>query len=210
MKGFMKSFQPQVSPRRLKICLAIPCTGTVRVETLLSVVAILQATPHDFYVDYRTGCYVQDNRAKMARTAIEQKCDKLFFLDADMVVENQVVNKLLASGKQVIGAAYNMRNVLPLMSNVKFANEIGETITMEADKIPKVPFETFGVPTGAMLIDVEVFKTLPQPWFDLTWFEDGSLNFGEDIYFCNKLKENGVPVWCDPTIQIGHIGTYTY
>ena len=208
MKG-KSIFNRQVKPRRLKICLAIPCTGTVRIETLLSVVGILGHTPHDFYVDYRTGCYIQENRTSMVKTAIREHCEKIFFLDADMVVEENVVNKLLEQNKPVIGAAYNMRG-FPLVSNVKIADENGKITAFEAQDMPKVPFETYGVPTGCMLIDIPTVQKIPQPWFDLTWKEDGFLDHGEDIYFCKKLRENGVPVWCDPTIQIGHIGNCVY
>jgi len=53
-------------------------------------------------------------------------------------------------------------------------------------------------------------QKLSEPWFDLEYFEDGSLKTGEDIFFCYKLRDAGVEVWCDPTIQIGHIGTHVY
>lgn len=208
MKNFAKKFTPKIQPRRLKICLAIPCTGTVRIETLLSVVGILNSTPHDFFVDYRTGCYIEQNRTVLIQTAIREKCDKLFFLDADMVVEGQVVNKLLALNKPVVGAAYNGRS-LPLYTNVKMADDTGKLIAVPGP-LPAEPFKCAGVPTGCMLIDIPTVQKVPYPWFDLTYFPDGTLDTGEDIYFCRKLQEHGVEIWCDPTIQIGHIGTYTY
>ncbi len=209
MKNFVKKFQKHVRPQRHKICLAIPCTGTVRIETLLSVVGILSNTPHDFYTAYRTGCYIEQNRTNLIQTAIQEKCNKLFFLDADMIVESDVVNKLLALNKPIVGAAYNNRR-LPLCTNVKISDGNGGYIGDPDMKLPDVPFQCAGVPTGCMLIDIASIKNIPHPWFDLTYFDDGSLRLGEDIYFCKKAQEHGLEVWCDPTIQIGHIGTFTY
>lgn len=196
-----------IQPRRMKICLAIPCVGTVRIETLLSVVAILNSTPHDIYVAWREGAYIEQNRTSLIKTGIAQGCEKLLFLDSDIMVEGNVINKLLAHNKPFIGANYNHRS-LPLRSNVKFTNEAGEFIAVP--ELPKELFKCAGVPTGCMLIDLQAVQTIPHPWFDLTYFEDGSLNIGEDIYFCQKLIEHGYEIWCDPTIQIGHIGTFVY
>lgn len=209
-KGFQNPFNkaPKIAPIRHKICLAIPCVGTVRIETLMSVVGMMAQTPHDIYFAYREGAYIEQNRARLIQIAVEQGCDKLFFLDSDIVCEPQTINKLLASGKNFIGAAYNNRS-LPLFSNVKMADETGKLIAME--KLPKGVFKCAGVPTGAMLIDIPTTLKLSHPWFDLTYKEDGSLELGEDIYFCQKLQQElGEEIWCDSTIQIGHIGTFTY
>lgn len=207
MKGLKQKFARVTQPRRLKICLAIPCTGTVRIETLLSVVAILNSTPHDIYFAYRESAYIEWNRTQLIKTAIEQKCSKLLFLDSDIIVEGNVINKLLAHNKLIIGAAYNHRS-FPLHSNVKIKDETGKFIT--TSELPKELFKCAGVPTGCMLIDIPTVQKLPHPWFDLTYYEDGSLDLGEDIYFCQKLIEHGGEIWCDPTIEIGHIGTFVY
>lgn len=210
MKNFRKQFQKQIQPRKMKIMIGIPSTGMVHVDTMLSVIGILNSTPNaEFLVQSRTGCYIEQNRHELIRIAIEQNCEKLLFLDSDMVVESGVVNKLLALNKPVVGAAYNGRK-LPLYSNVKMADENGNLIAVPAEEIPKEPFKCFGVPTGCMLLDVKTVARIPKPWFDLTYHEDGSLEYGEDIYFCKKLGEYGVEVWCYPTIQIGHIGTFMY
>jgi len=207
VKNFVKKFQKQVQARRHKICLAIPHVGTVRIETCMSVVGILSATPHDIYFAQREGAYIEQNRTRLIQMAIEQGCDKLFFLDSDIMVEGDVINKLLAHNKPIIGAAYNMR-AFPLYSNVKFTDENGNFIAVP--DIPKELFKCAGVPTGAMLIDIPTVQKIPHPWFDLTNDENGNLVIGEDIYFCQKLIKHGVEIWCDPTIQIGHVGTFTY
>ena len=210
MKGLKQKFQKTVVPRRLRICLAIPSTGFVRVETLLSVVGILGATRNaDFFVDQKQSCYIEWNRTGLIQTAIREKCEKVFFLDADMVVEANAVNKLLALNKPIVGADYHMRK-FPITNNVKIADEQGNYIHVEPKDIPKVPFKCAAVPTGCMLVDVATVQKIPHPWFDLTYFPDGTLDLGEDVFFCRKLQEYGVEVWCDPTIEIGHIGTFTY
>lgn len=198
-----------MQPRRLKICLGIPHVGTVRIETAISMVDIItQTTPyHDVYLAQREGAYIEQNRTRLIQMAIEQSCDKLFFLDSDILVEGNVINKLLAHNKPIIGAAYNMRS-FPLYSNVKFTDEQGKFIAVP--EIPKELFQCAGVPTGAMLIDIPTVQKLPHPWFDLINDENGNLVIGEDIYFCQKLIQQGEEIWCDPTIQIKHIGAFGY
>jgi len=207
MKGFTRKFQKQAQPLRHKICFAIPCMGTIRIETMLSIIDIFSVTNQDFYFAYRTGCYIEQNRTELIRSAIENKCNKIFFLDADMMVEGGVINKLLAHQKPVVGAAYNARSV-PLYSNVKMKDENGKFAAFS--ELPTGLFKADGVPTGCMLIDIPTIQKVPYPWFDLTYFEDGKLELGEDIYFCEKLHQYGIETWCDPTIKIGHIGTFIF
>lgn len=220
MKNFVKKFQKPVQPRRLKICIGIPCTGTVRAETLLSLIGILSATPHLIYVDIAEGCYIEQNRTKLVLTAQRENCDKLFFLDSDMKVEPQVINKLLALDKPIVGVAYNNRSpeisyengqrIVGIYSNVKMSDENGKLIAVDPKHIPAVPFRAAAVPTGCMLVDMPTILKMPRPWFDLTWHEDGTLDLGEDVFFCRKAEEYGIETWCDPTIQIGHVGTFMY
>lgn len=211
MKNFIKKpLWARAEAKRHKICFALPAGGNIlRVETHLSIIGLMFKTPHDFYSAYRTGCYIQDNRYNLAQTAIREGCDKLFFLDADMIVDSDAINKLLALNKPFVGAAYNMRG-LPTATNVKTVNEEGKVVSWDLDKMPKEPFKTHAVPTGCMLIDIPTLLQIPQPWFQVTHKEDGSLDRGEDVWFSEQAQRAGFEVWCDPTIGIGHIGTYVY
>jgi hypothetical protein len=187
----------------VKIFIGIPSAGTVRIETLLSVVTTIHASPHEFSVGYRVGAYIEENRTQLVQDAISAGCEKLFFLDHDMDVEAQVVNKLLALNKPVVCAPYNFRS-FPLRSYI-----VGENKKV-LKHLPGKPFRCLAGPTGCMLVDVPTVQRIPLPWFDVVFDENGQLKFSEDIYFCKRLRDHGVEVWCDPTIKIKHIGTYEY
>jgi hypothetical protein len=60
-----------------------------------------------------------------------------------------------------------------------------------------------------MLVDTGVFKLIDMPWF---FFKSlgGNAFMGEDYWFCERAKEKGIEIWCDPTIAVGHLGTYQY
>ena len=63
---------------------------------------------------------------------------------------------------------------------------------------------------GCMLIDKNVFNTLPKPWFNHEYNKIDDTFSGEDIYFCNQAMHHGVDVWIDADIKLAHIGTKAY
>ena len=137
-------------------------------------------------------CYVARNRNELVKQAQEYKVSHLMFIDTDMAFESEGVNKLLVQDKDIIGAMYNKRR-LPLTNIVKEYTDQTES------------FEVEFVPTGFMLINMKVFETLPEPWFESKY---GA--YDEDKYFCQEAAKQGFKVWCDPTIKIKHIGNYPY
>ena len=48
---------------------------------------------------------------------------------------------------------------------------------------------------------------MQKPYFD---FNYKGKEVGEGVYFCLKAKDAGYEIWCDPTMDIGHIGEYIY
>lgn len=52
---------------------------------------------------------------------------------------------------------------------------------------------------GCMLIRKEVFYKVPEPWFA------PEFEYGTDIQICKKARESGYTVWCDTSLEIGHV-----
>ena len=60
-----------------------------------------------------------------------------------------------------------------------------------------------------LMIDADVFRELKPPWFslDYSFLPNGEQAHSgtEDLYFFSKLKEAGIPLYCDSGIQCDHI-----
>jgi hypothetical protein len=65
---------------------------------------------------------------------------------------------------------------------------------------------------GIMLTRTSVFEYLPKPWFQFYWDHEHQYYNGEDIYFCEQLREAGHSVYVNfqDSALIGHCGTYEY
>lgn len=52
---------------------------------------------------------------------------------------------------------------------------------------------------GCMMINMKVFDKINEPWFD------AEHEFGTDIQLAKQVREAGFEVWCDTSLQVGHI-----
>lgn len=52
---------------------------------------------------------------------------------------------------------------------------------------------------GCMMIRAEVFDKIDEPWFK------PEHEWGTDVQLCKQVREKGYEVWCDTSLQIGHL-----
>ncbi len=200
----------------MKITLAICTNRGIRPKTaqcLLDLVNYSKEVDFQVLVAER-GFTIAENRNYCVVQAQRNKSDYLFFVDDDMTFPKDTLEKLLAHKVGVVGVNSYSR-CLPPSSTVGLMDKEGKY--MHPDKHPawemKIPdnlFEAYFVGTGIMLIDMKVFDSLNTPYFAFTVDKKGQVANGEDGTFCAKAKEAGFAVWCDPTIEIGHLGEYEY
>lgn len=181
-----------------------PSNGLVGSKTeVCTITALFDAEQHgiisSLQLVYPRSCYIHESREAIAMAALETKASHVLFIDADMVFPLTTITILESRDKYIIGVDYNVRGKLPL--------------TPVADPIEGrkkyAPFKCKAVGTGLLLVKTDVFKTMPQPWFFYEYVKDDKF-IGEDVYFCNKAREYGFHVWCDPTIPVKHLGEYEY
>ncbi len=198
-----------------KLTIGMCSGGTVRVETVTSLVSnLINIAQNDIAPNllFQVGGYVDINRNKLADRAIEGGFTHLMFIDADMIFPDDGIMRLLAHDKDIVGANYNVR-LDPTSGEfsgptVKMLVD-GKPVSMLSKDFPTELFKCYALATGFLLIKTEVFSKLTKPWFD-AWIEPNGQHHTEDIDFCRKANEAGFEVWCDPTIEMGHIGSYTY
>jgi hypothetical protein len=139
--------------------------------------------------------------------AMDYGCSHLLVLDDDMAFDDQnLFVKLLSHSKDIVGVKAYTRKA-PHYPCVFYKTETGFYQEVDFDSCGLREVDALGM--AAVLINVEVFRKMPQPWFEFKKIkvlgrEDG--RFGEDLYFCDKAKKEGFKVWCDTDIETLHIG----
>lgn len=201
----------------MRVAICIPARGQMEVTTAfdLTMMAAYMASKKNIDLNVYTsqGTLIFDQRNSLVRTAVEEKCDYILFIDADMRFPKTTLERLLAHKKDIIGvnATTRMMPPKPTARNIQI-NEDGsvdwlEVFSNKEKGIGKVD----AIGCGIMLIKTSCLKNIPQPYFYFEQLLKGKL-LGEDIYFCIKAKDAGIDTWVDHdlSMEIGHVGSYTY
>jgi len=201
----------------MRIAICIPARGQMEVTTAfdLTMMAAYMAGKKNIDLNVYTsqGTLIFDQRNSLVRTAVQEKCDYILFIDADMRFPKTTLERLLAHKKDIIGvnATTRMMPPKPTARNIQI-NEDGsvdwlEVFSNKEKGIGKVD----AIGCGVMLIKTSCLKNIPQPYFYFEQLLKGKL-LGEDIYFCIKAKDAGIDTWVDHdlSMEIGHVGSYTY
>lgn len=195
----------------MKVCVAVPNGGVVKSRLMTDLLATMFSSMQQtsFVWAEVEGTLGPHNRWLAGQQAIKTQCDYLWLVDNDMAFPPDALLRLLAAKKDLIGAAYNSR-VLPRRTVVKTQDETGATIVPDAATFPPHPFVCHALGSGCKLVRVEALSRIPQPWFALEWDATGALSKTDDVWFCEQAKKVGIETWCDPTIDVRHIGDFLY
>ena len=191
-----------------KIALCIPNRGgtEVTLEWALYTLKLLRL-PVGSKILTQRGSPIDVARNNLVKKAIEVGFDYIGFLDIDVACEPDAFIKLLAHNKPFVAGVYRTKrnqlykgkmlwNAYAYVDDPKGYFPIGE---FDTDGLNEVGI----VAAGLSLIEVGVFEKIDYPWFE--WDRKGGHGYGEDFNFCIKLKDAGIPVLVDSTIQAPHI-----
>lgn len=174
----------------MKLGIGTPTAGLMEARTAFSLMSSSWFTNVEMQPLLAIGCYIHHNRDVLVRQALENNCTHLFQLDTDMIISHDTIKRLLDHDVDIVGARYNKRVIIE--------GKPEPTVKQDIKELSEVPF----VPSGCLLVKTEVFRKIGKPWF--SFIDDTE---SEDVYFCDKAIRNGYKVHCDPTIQVGHLGT---
>lgn len=183
----------------MRICIGIPAYKSIHPQTLSCLLWLVEfSKEHEFVFSVRSQHSIAHNRNKIVEEA--KGAEYLLFVDADMVFPEDVLKRLLAHGKEVVGVDSSFKE-LPRQTTIKH----------DYAEMPKELFRARAVGGGILLIKTSVFEKLEKPYFVMEHDQsEGLISKGEDVYFCEKARKAGIEIWCDPKIPIKHIGDYLY
>lgn len=123
----------------------------------------------------------------------------ILFVDADMVPPNDVIQRLGRHNKPVVSALYFERRH-PFYPVFRWDRTDVKTRT---ERYEKGLSEVAHIGMGCALIEMGVLRRMAEKFGDQKWFAFEN-DEGEDIFFCRRLHEMGVPIFVDGDTICGH------
>lgn len=152
---------------------------------------------HEIALEAGTLVYLARNR--LANKAINEGFDRVLWLDSDMVFQTDIVDALEFCGKPFVCGAFQSRR--PPYSSCVF-KDIRLKSLERVKEYGLRPFKVDGCGFACVLMKTEVLEAVSRKHGKcFTPMED----YGEDLAFCIRAKEQGYEIWCDPTARVGHI-----
>ena len=154
----------------------------------------------DYEVKIKSGTLVYLAREELTAYALSEEFTHVFWLDSDMVFEEEIIDDLYDTGKDFVCGIFHARRPSHVSCIFK------SLVPPDRYKWDEYPFETFrikGCGMAATLIKTEILKAVRDHFGNCF---TPAYNLGEDLAFCRKADELGYEIWCEPTVRVGHIG----
>jgi len=162
-----------------------------------------------FNIHMVSGTLIADQRQKLVKIALKEGADWILFLDSDMRFPKNIAHRMIANDLDIVAANYATRR-MPTKT-VAFSNfEKLECIYLGDAQSRMQEVDAVGM--GVMLVKAQVFKALPQPWFQIGYAPKSEAFVGEDIYFCKLAQRYGFKVMIDNAVsaEVRHIGVFEF
>ena len=159
----------------------------------------------------KTGVRTDSNRNQILNTVLKSDADAILWLDADMVYDVDIVDKLYTADKNVIGTTYYKRSYpyYPVVY-VKNGNEVNPYSPVDLGDKPEIPLIVDGIGFGGMMVKTSFYRSLGEDM----WHRYGD-NFqiptattkkeSHDLVFCQTTQEHGSEVWIHNGCKALHI-----
>lgn len=182
----------------MKILVAIPYTSHVPATAAYTLMPMMSFTEKMgvSISQFTAGMsLVYIAREEAVKLAIKDNYDYLMFIDSDMVVPVNLITRLLSHKKPIVSGLAFKR--VPDHEPCIFKSLDPPDYYYD---YPQGLVEVAAVGMACTLIDCNVLKALPPPWF----LPEGKL--GEDMIFCKRASDKGFKSYCDTTMVVGHVG----
>lgn len=194
----------------MKIFIAIPTMETVPVQFLGSMLQLQRK--HEVKFGIESGSLVYNARNNLARQAVAEEADWVLWLDSDMVFNPDLLDRMLdVCEKNDISflTALCFRRKPPYTPCLferldKLPDDKGASYTALLS-VPEGLFQVGGCGFAGVLMSTDVLISVAAQFGGQMF--DPMKGFGEDVAFCWRARQCGYEIWCDSTIEMGHVGS---
>ena len=192
-----------------KILIAVPCMDMVSArfaQSLTTMKKVGQCT-----VSFLIGSLIYDSRNKLAGLAVEMDADYILWLDSDMVFRPDTLERMMTVLDEhpeidVLSGLYFRRGqpFSPVLFKTLEVNEQGTLDWSDYEELPNELFEIAGCGFGCVLMRTDMLLDIAGKEGAGRWFTPIA-DAGEDCAFCIRARREGYKIYCDPTVDCGHM-----
>lgn len=196
-----------------KLGIAVPCRDQVHSLFTYSLVHLIQYNEKN---NIRTQLYmlsgslIADQRHKLAKMCINDKCTHILWLDSDMMFPAHTADQLLSHSLPVVACNYSTRSEPRKSVAYKKIGDWENWLNSGREKAKLSNVEAVGM--GCMLVDTNVYQKMDDPYFEVAYDPELKEWIGEDFYFCKKLAMHEYNIVIDNklSMSISHLGTTAF
>lgn len=200
----------------MKILIAVPTFESIYPDTFKSIYE-MDKGGHDCEFEFVRGYDCATARNRIAQAAIDKDADYVLMVDNDVVLPVDALINLLDDAKDVCLGFYAHRGTDNLYHgrtcvckigwfNYPLESEYTAAELRELEEAGTYKVAIHGGGMGCALIRTEVFRQMQYPWYDwVNYADDNRGMLSEDLFFCEKCKGAGIPIWTDTRVKCGHI-----
>ena len=164
-----------------------------------------------------TNTLIYTSRNLIAQEAVKAGFDRVLWIDSDMVFPDDTLIRLAADldeGLDLVSALCFTRrepSVPCIQSKLTWEVKPDGWVNTTADIFYDYPvdelFEIEGCGFGCVMTSCDLLKRMIEkygaPFYPL-------MGMGEDTTFCFRAKQEGVKMYCDSRVKIGHVGSKVF
>jgi hypothetical protein len=130
----------------------------------------------------------------------------LMFVDADSCpADFNALDKMLSLDRDVVCGVTPLWLDKGEIPDLRWNVQTGSGGNLAIGDLPQEPFKVDRVGGTCILIKRKVLEALKPPYQRPSMNEAyTAYSLSEDYYFCDKIREAGFEIWCDPTIMNHH------
>lgn len=187
------------------VCAIVSGRATCPLEMVPAIAMQSWPSNTNFAIMTLYGMNTDESRCQAVKQARVYNARYIWFIDDDTVPPADAGRHLIYILEQnpkamVAGGIYCTRSSPPEpivyqeQGNGPFWDwKVGET------------FKCWGLGTGCMMVNMDVFEHLAEPWFLTT--DTATKKETDDLYFCSKVREAGFEIWAHGGILCHHYDT---
>ena len=187
----------------MRLMVAVPTVDYVPADFVKSLANLSlrlgrERIPADVEIIGGTLVYIARNR--LAHRAIRDGYTHVLWLDSDMTFSDSIVDDLLFCGKDMVCGAFVSRR--PPYGPCVYTDISDPGNMQKVEDFGTEPFRVDGCGFATVLTSVSL---LQEVWSHFGTCFRPTEQYGEDLAFCDLVKQLGREIWCEPTVRPGHI-----